>query len=282
MTLDSPVQDKTITLNGLRFHYREWGNIGAQPMLVLHGFSTHARAWDTFAKGMQDRFRVLVLDQRGHGETEWATDYAWERWIEDIDAFVQTLDLQRVVLLGHSMGGAHAYRYAGLHPKAVVRLILVDEGPGAEFTPEFQQKLAKFLPSDIFDDPEEAVRARELLFPRADVSALRHLVVNNMIQRDDGRWTYRYDARLRGPNAPRRHPDDEISWTLLSKVTCPTLIVRAAVSEYLSREQAEQMRQVLAQGQVVEIPNSGHAVPSENPSGLIAAVRTFLLESSPS
>src|SRR5690242_9294411 len=95
MAVDAPVQDKTITLNGLRFHYRDWGNAGldgndeaAQPLVLLHGLSSHARTWDRFAAAMQRDFHIFALDQRGHGETEWADDYYADRMVEDVDAFV--------------------------------------------------------------------------------------------------------------------------------------------------------------------------------------------------
>src|SRR5215216_3915791 len=103
MATSTEVRDATVQLNGLRFHYRDWGNEGAQPLLLLHGFTGHARTWDTFAQAMRDRYRVLALDQRGHGETEWATDYATERSVEDIDAFVRELGLRRFALLGLSV-----------------------------------------------------------------------------------------------------------------------------------------------------------------------------------
>ncbi|HEY7269991.1 MAG TPA: alpha/beta fold hydrolase, partial [Dehalococcoidia bacterium] len=86
MTTETAVQDKTIELNGLRFHYRDWEHAGATPLLLLHGYTSHARSWDTFARAMQAKYRVLALDQRGHGETGWATDYAPERMVEDVAA----------------------------------------------------------------------------------------------------------------------------------------------------------------------------------------------------
>src|SRR2546423_813595 len=105
MAVGTPVQDRSIALNGLRFHYRDWGNEGAQPLVLLHGLSSHARSWDRFATAMQSDFRVLALDQRGHGETEWADDYYADRMVEDVDAFITALGLERIALLGLSMGG---------------------------------------------------------------------------------------------------------------------------------------------------------------------------------
>src|SRR5207249_4376580 len=110
LTTETRVQDKHVTLGGLRFHYREWGEAGAPPLVLLHGYTSHARSWDTFAGAMCEHYRVLALDQRGHGETEWATDgdYTAERMVEDVAAFAQALGLGRFALLGLSMGGRNA------------------------------------------------------------------------------------------------------------------------------------------------------------------------------
>lgn len=275
MTTDIEVQDKTVTLNGLRFHYRDWGNGGAQPLVLLHGFTSHARSWDTFARAMRDRYRVLALDQRGHGESEWAEDYAPERMVEDIDAFVRELGLERFALLGLSMGGRNAYTYTALHADIVERLVIVDIGP--EIVPSGRERIMTGVQArDVFADPDEAVRAARAANPRAPEDELRHRVLNNLMRRDDGRWTWRYDAALRSPDRPLPRPEPEAAWALLPKITCPTLIVRGAESDVLSRETAERMVREIPDCRLVEVPDAGHSVPLENPGGFVAAVRGFL------
>ena len=66
--------DQLIEMNGLRFHYRDWRSAkpDAEDLVLLHGYTGHARSWDWFAERMSDSYRVLALDQRGHGETQWA------------------------------------------------------------------------------------------------------------------------------------------------------------------------------------------------------------------
>ena len=148
--------DHSITLNDLRLNYREWPNEGAQPLVLLHGFTGHARSWDSFAEAMQPGYRVLALDQRGHGESEWATDYAPERNVDDLNAFVRALGLQQFALLGLSMGGRNVMTYAPLHPEEVERLVIVDIGPEVA-TAGSARIRAGVQARDIFDDPEEAV-----------------------------------------------------------------------------------------------------------------------------
>jgi len=71
---NTAVVDELIEMRGLRFHFRDWPSkrLNAPSLVLLHGFTGHARSWDTFAEAMTDRYRVLALDQRGHGETGWA------------------------------------------------------------------------------------------------------------------------------------------------------------------------------------------------------------------
>src|SRR5512143_497316 len=100
-----PVQEKFIALNGLQFHYLDWGKTDAPVIIALHGFTSLARTWDTVARALSDRYRFLALAQRGHGETEWADGYTLNSALGDLDAFVSALDVKSFVLLGHSMGG---------------------------------------------------------------------------------------------------------------------------------------------------------------------------------
>lgn len=280
MTTEVRVQDKFITLNGLRFHYRDWGNEGAQPFVLLHGFTGHARTWDTFAQAMQEKYWVLALDQRGHGETEWATDYRAERMVEDIAAFVDALELQQIILLGLSMGGRNAYMYAAQYPDKVARLVIVDIGP--EIMPAGAERIRRMVQEpDVFTDPEEAVQAARAANPRPPEAELRHRVLNNLIRRDDGRWTWRYDVKLRSPAYPLPRPDPALVWAMLPKITCPTLLVRGTETDILSRETAERMVREIPDCRLVEVPASGHTVPLDNPSGFLAAVQAFLAETSP-
>ena len=125
MTTQTAVTDQLIMLNGLRFHYRDWPRqerpstrAKTQDLVLLHGFTGHARSWDSFAQAMSRDFRVLALDQRGHGESAWASpdQYGVDYMVHDLEAFVAALGLDRFILLGLSMGAnkmhkSFTYRY---------------------------------------------------------------------------------------------------------------------------------------------------------------------------
>ena len=277
MTTEARVQDRTVRLNGLNFHYRDWGNDKAQTLLVLHGFTGHARSWDTFAQAMCDRYHVLALDQRGHGESDWATDYAPNRNAEDVDAFVRELGLSKFALLGLSMGGRAAYTYAGTHngPETVERLVIVDIGP--EINSAGGQRIQSGVRQrDVFDDPEQAIAQARAANPRADEHELRARNLNNLMQTADGKWTWRYDKALRAPDRPIARPEPGDGWELLRRITAPTLLVRGAESDILSLDTAERMVHEIPTCRMVTVPNSGHSIPLDNPRGFIEAVQTFL------
>ena len=278
MTVDMRARDRFVTLNGLRFHYRDWGDERAPPLLALHGLTGHARMWDTFAGAMADRFRVLALDQRGHGETQWADDYATARMVGDLEAFTRALDARPFALVGHSMGALNSYMYAARYPEAVARLVLVEFGPDGTFSAGADRAKATLLAAQraVFDDPDalmQAARARNEWRPEDE---LRRQVLPNLVQRADGRWVWRYDAAgLTAFND--QAPTEADQWAALARIACPTLVVRGAESEGLRRVTAERMASAIPHGRLVEVPRSGHGVPFDDPPGFLAAVRPFLL-----
>jgi esterase len=285
MTTQPAVRDHTITLNGLRFHYREWDDAGgddqAPALVLLHGAMGHTRQWDRFAGEVADRCRVFALDWRGHGESAWADDYTHLRMEEDLHAFLDHLALRRVALVGQSMGGAIAYLYTAHHPRMVERLVIGDVGPdGVRISATPQARAGLRASAEVrFTRPEDAVAkaiAGRGYQPEDDV---RHQTLANLVQREDGGWGWRYDG-VGLESWFDSVPTEAEQWALLAQITCPTLVVRGAESPLLSRATAERMVATLPHGQWVEIPDSGHGVPRDNPEAFLAAVRPFLLEQS--
>ena len=113
-----------LDLGGLSFHYTDWGGDGP-PLVMLHGLSGHARTWDHTAAALSDRYRVLALDQRGHGDSDWAPEYGIGLMAADLLAFMDALQLREVTLMGLSMGGLVSSR-SGRPPRARS----ASDGPG--------------------------------------------------------------------------------------------------------------------------------------------------------
>jgi pimeloyl-ACP methyl ester carboxylesterase len=276
--MTSPVVDELIELRGLRFHFRDWAakRAGAPALVLLHGYTGHARSWDAFAEAMTDRYRVLALDQRGHGESGWAGEggYAIGEMTADLEAFVAALGLDGFALLGLSMGGMVAMDYAGRRPEALARLVIVDIAPeivasGASRIQEGQKV------SDVFASREAAFTAARAANPLPPEAHHRHRVDYSLMMTADGAWTWRYDRVLRTPSALGRR-DPEAGWRSCADIAVPTLIIRGELSDILSPELAARMVATIPDARLVTVSRSGHSVPLDNPDGFLASAREFL------
>jgi pimeloyl-ACP methyl ester carboxylesterase len=273
------VRDETVTLNGLRFHYRDWDNPGAPPVILLHGYTSHARSWDTIAQGLADRFRVLALDQRGHGESDWATDYHEQRLVEDLAALVDALGLNQVALVGMSIGGSTACSYAARVPERVSKLVAMEcvTDPDVDASdPRLVEHLTtlRTLPA-AYDTAEEAAVAYRPLAPYATDDELTRWMRNGLKSGPGSQLSWRVDPSLRKPGPPGRLVAEPEEFAhRLGQVTCPILMLVGEDSFALPS--SVRFAQRLPQVQLVRIPASGHWIPLDNPQDLLQVVGAFL------
>src|SRR5438445_4832107 len=128
MAAPTTVSDKFVTVNGLRIHYLEWDNPGAPILIMLHGLRSYAHVWDGVARPLADGYHILALDQRGRGDSDWSPDasYSTEAYVSDLEQLVQSLGLNRFILIGHSMGGANTIVFTARHPDQVIAAVIED------------------------------------------------------------------------------------------------------------------------------------------------------------
>lgn len=143
------IRVKQVELNGLNFQYRESGEPFAPPIIVLHALGKNAESWDQVAVGLGEKYRVLALDQRGHGGSEHTGTYTFELMCDDLLHFADAMKLERFTLMGHSMGGTVAYLFSETFPSRIERLIVEDTPPPFQEKPiEIPSKPSVPLPFD--------------------------------------------------------------------------------------------------------------------------------------
>jgi pimeloyl-ACP methyl ester carboxylesterase len=275
------VIDHFVHINNLRFHYLEWPHDGAQTMLLVHGFAGHALSWDVFAEAMAKHFRVIAIDQRGHGESEWAEEYGTEQSVSDLSQFIEALDLHRIVLVGHSMGGRNSIVYLSRQPEKIDKFILVDMGP--ELNPAGGRRIREGWQNnqDIFESREQAFQQLRAVNQRPPLEHHRTRVFHGLKQLPDGTWTWKYDKKLRssGPRPPQgQTPASSVDdyWRMWASIPCPILLVRGGVSDLLARESAEKMARENPHCALVEITGAGHSVPMDRPVEFERSVSEWL------
>jgi len=263
----------TLEVRGLRLHYLESGRAGAPLLCFLHGGAAHAHWFDRVTPAFAEQFHVIALDQRGHGESEWAEPpaYGTSDFTGDLEELMNRLDLDRMTVIGHSMGGHNAMTFAAWYPERVAALVIVDSRPAipAERLTVMHargRRLPRLHPSE-----EAGVQSFRLL-PRetvADRSLLAHVARAGLARRDGG-WAWRFDPATHGA----RQPVD--AWPLLSRITAPTLITRAALSPVLTVDMAERLRASVPRASLVTIPDAYHHLTLDRPAEFSAALAGFL------
>ncbi len=273
-------EERHLLLRRMRFHYLDWGTPGLPPIVFLHGGGLNAHTWDLVCAALRRERHCVALDQRGHGESEWSPqmDYSIESHVGDLEAFIQTLGLERFVLVGMSLGGVNALAWAGRHSRRLAGLVLVDVGPEIRF--DGIRKIAAFT-SDAtpLASVDEFVERALAFNPRRNRELLRRSLLHNLRRMPDGRFMWKYDQRHRGkvdPGAYARRR--ELLWSAVEQVECPTLVVRGAESDVFHDEDAERLATRLRQGRWVRIEGAGHTVQGDNPADLLVSLRAFLEE----
>ena len=270
--------EKHVTVNGVRLRYLDWGTSGKMPLVCLHGHTGQAHIWDEFAEVMSPHYHVLAVDQRGHGESQWAdTGYARDRFVEDLAVFVDSLGLSRFTLAGLSMGGWHSLLYTAEHPERVERIIIVDIAP--ERSAKSAEEMANRPPTPMgFSSLETAIQWMREGNPWASDSSLRKDAQNKLKQQEDGQWTWKADASLFNVPLPDMTDQGLIGryWKAIETIPCPILEVRGAESSLVSDEVIERMERLGKQFRSVDVAGAGHVVTVDKPQEFIDVTRGFL------
>jgi esterase len=270
--------ERHAAVNDLRFCYLDWGTPGKRPILFLHGGALTAHTWDLCCLALRDDFRCIALDQRGHGDSDWAPDanYSIAAQRDDIKGFAEAIGLGQFVLVGMSMGAINGLAYAIAHPETLSALVLIDAGPNVRRPGS--RRIRDFVNGGAEPESLEAIIERALEFnPRRDPVILRRSLMHNLRRQDDGKWVWKYDRRRFQQMGGDHHATERRNLADgLANVTCPTLIVRGADSDVFHDEDAERLAAGLPDGRWVKIPRAGHTVQGDNPKDLVAALREFL------
>jgi pimeloyl-ACP methyl ester carboxylesterase len=267
-----------IRIGGLQMHYLDWGSKGKPAILFLHGGALTAHTWDLCCLALRDDFHCLAVDQRGHGDTDWAPDgdYSIAAQVGDVRGFIDHLGLQDFVLVGMSMGAINALSYAINHSDRLSHLVIIDAGP--EMRRPGSSRIRDFV-NDVADAVSiEAIIERALQFnPRRDPNILRRSLMHNLRQQADGSWRWKYDrSRFQRLNQETHLAERARLADGLSAIACPTLVVRGGESDVFHDDDAERLASRLPNARWVKIPGAGHTVQGDNPKDLVAELRRFL------
>jgi len=268
---------KYLEINGLRLRYLEWGRPEALPIVCVHGYTSSAEAFNAVTRRLEDRAHLVAMDVRGHGESAWSPDgaYQYADQAGDLAALADQLGIERFVLIGTSMGGVIAMVYASQHADRLRGLVLNDIGPEVEAGSSRITGLVRSRPAD-FASLDEAMQYRRETSP---ITAARPLEDQEetargvLRERPDGRWAWKMDPAYIEQRIARGAPVRPPLWPALETLPCPTQVVWGTDSDVLSEAQAKRMAAALPRGELVSVPGVGHAPTLIEPPVLAALDR---------
>jgi esterase len=270
--------DHDILVDRMRLHYLDWGAPANPAIVFLHGGGLTAHTWDVVCLALRDRFHCIALDLRGHGESEWSPkmDYSLDTHARDLRHFVDNLGLEKLVLVGMSLGGLISIAFSALHPGRVQALVIVDVGP--EVQSAGVRRISQFAASsEELDSVDDFVKLALSFNPARNPTLLRRSLLHNLHQLPNGKWTWRYDKRPRivgdldAADQRRR-----LLWKEIAAIQCPTLVVRGAQSDVFADADAERLAATLPNGRWIKVEAAGHTIQGDNPRGLLQALEPFL------
>lgn len=264
--------------DGLTLHVAESGD--GPPVVLLHGFTGSSESWIALRAALDDHFRVITVDLPGHGESSSPADpsrYAVQRFIEDLDVVWEKASIGKAALIGYSMGGRMAVRFALAHPERVSSLVLESTSPGIldEVARQARIKSDAALAYTIqaagierFVDYWEGL---SLWDSQKSLSAEKRFALRSqrLSNNSDG-----LANSLRGAGAGDADPVH----AQLAALRMPTLII-AGFFDHTYVSHANFMTSAIASSRLEIIQDAGHAVHFEKPDVFAAVVRRFLLDS---
>ncbi len=276
----------TVLAGGLRHRVRVWDGDPSLTVFAVHGYLDSGGSFAPMVRRLPPNLRVVAPDMRGHGETEHIPRggyYHFFDYVRDLRDLVDATVPERMLLLGHSMGGGICTLFAGSWPADVERLVLVEGlGPPQERAEDGPERMARWIGEvrglgtkepKRFEGPGDVAKRLRRTNPRLGEVLADELARNLARERADGTWEWRHDPlhRTRTPalyDWARYRPFAEA-------IPCPILLVTGGHSWYRYRS-LEERRRCLADARRLHLEDAGHMVHHDAPEVLAAALVDFL------
>ncbi len=264
----TPVRHGWTTVDGLRLHHLEFG-VGGRTVICMHGVTGSAWVWHDVARGLP-RNRVLALDFRGHGDSQWSAtgEYTSENHRGDLEATLDALGAGQVDLVGSSWGALVAIAFAVGAPDRVRRLAIVD------VEASFEQRETDVFPRPRdYADHGEAVAFERHGNPHGPEALVDLVAAGATHPGQAGRLVPKHD-----PYFFERWPFRSANvWDRIGAISCPTLLVHAEAS-FVRCKVMQRMGEAIAGSRLIHLPDTTHVVPEDNPTGLLEHLAPFLSE----
>ncbi len=241
------------------------------PLLILHGFLGMSDNWKTiglqFALG---GFQVHLLDLRNHGRSFHSDEFSYELMVQDIYEYCLANNLEKINIIGHSMGGKTAMLFAVTYPERIEKLIVADIGP--KFYPQHHQTILEGLNAIDFSKKPNRSEVEEIMSHYITDFGTRQFLLKSLYWQEPGQLAFRFNLAVFNKKI------EEIGKALPENAVFskPTLFIRGGKSDYILNEDFENLKKHFPDSTIETIPDAGHWLHAENPKMFYEIASSFL------
>tara|TARA_B100000401_G_C52780922_1_gene708231 strand:+ start:530 stop:1288 length:759 start_codon:yes stop_codon:yes gene_type:complete len=251
----------------MQLNYRKYGS--GEPLLILHGLFGSSDNWQTLGKKFSEDFQVYLIDLRNHGHSPHSIDFSYELMANDINELILSEKLEKVNLLGHSMGGKVAIRLVQLFPFHIEKLIVADIG--VKKYPMHHEHIIAGLQSINLKETKSRSEARKVLTNYVKEEGVQQFLLKNLYWKEKGLLCWRMNLDVLVEQMPEilKEMPKEISLT-------PTLFLRGEKSKYILEEDFDLLHEIFPNSEIETVYNAGHWLHAENPLDFYELVTDFI------
>jgi esterase len=243
--------------DNLKLSYLDAGGSGTV-LIALHAHWMEATTYRDFAQALAPSWRVVALDQRGHGYSDHAQSYTREDYLSDLAALMDHLGIGQAVFLGNSLGGVNAYQFAARYPERVKALIIEDIGVALDIDSSFTLAWQGIFPAKSMLE----ARIGERLLP----------YIQESIRETPEGWRLAFDPLELISSQQLLNGNHWKDWLASD---CPALLIRGSKSHLTTYRECEDMATKRPNTRLITL-DGGHAVHQDNLDGFVIAVKEFL------
>lgn len=241
-----------------------------KPLFILHGYFGMSDNWKSLGNQFSEEYQVHLIDQRNHGRSFHEDEFNYEVLVEDLHNYIEHYQLEKVHIIGHSMGGKTAMLFAVTYPELVDKLIIVDISPRM-YQPHHNAILAGLNSIDFSVQNTRTLVDKKLSELISDLG-VRQFLLKNVYWKEKGQLDYRFNLDSLTENNPEVG-DALPSFTVFEN---ETLFLKGSKSDYITQNEEPIIEAHFPNSKIVEIKNAGHWLHAENPKQFYAEVSSFL------
>lgn len=256
----------------MKLNYKTFGQ--GQPIIILHGLFGMLDNWQTFGKKLMDEgYQVVLPDLRDHGRSPYSSIFNYEVMANDINDLIHDLELEPVILIGHSMGGKVAMKAAATYPDMIKKIVVVDMAP-KKYTGGHED-IFKALKNMPLTEMESRTEITDWLTSKLHNNATVQFLLKNISREKEGH----YSLKLNLPLLDDSYPTIMDALHFQESVALPALFVRGGRSKYILDEDWSEIQDNFPNSELATIEEAGHWIHAEKPDELFDLVLSFIKQS---